>query len=518
MATAASIEVIIRARDEASAAVSASLQRISTEAKGAQTAVAGIGRAGAAAGAVTDLVKNLDQGTESVGGMVSSLGSMAAMLGGPWGLAIAGASQLVGAWISRMEEAKKEQAAFTAAMAQMGAQAEQVSAQRDALAAQSADRRAQALRAAGDPAGAAAAMEEATEKLRERYDKQQKAIDAAQRKAEEAFKKKFPTREVPPEQREEFDERRKLLAEQYDEAERRRAEAAAQQQDAFDKKRAADEERAAQRRAQMQLQEIEGERAIAVAVAESEARRAEADAKRRGHIEDTVQAQLTGILRVREAELAAIRESANARAAAATGPGREEEVLAIRRAEERQTRLTNLRASGQAAGVAEQAQAARARQEREREAARQAEERRIDVQMSDLSTGVKNVGLAARTGGSVEERIEAVQLQRDFDLLEIDTRKRREIEAANRDLYGKRGDQLAAAGGPGTPLKVLTDAQGNVTIAQDFEKAAKSAGELTDKVKELSGALKEMQVEPGFATKLSQDLADTLQFLGARNP
>jgi hypothetical protein len=55
-------------------------------------------------------------------------------------------------------------------------------------------------------------------------------------------------------------------------------------------------------------------------------------------------------------------------------------------------------------------------------------------------------------------------------------------------------------------------------LATDFEKAEAHAHALTEKVKELGGALKDLQTQPGFAAKLSQDLADTLEFLSARSP
>jgi hypothetical protein len=77
---------------------------------------------------------------------------------------------------------------------------------------------------------------------------------------------------------------------------------------------------------------------------------------------------------------------------------------------------------------------------------------------------------------------------------------------------------LPGRGDPIGPLKMFRDAAGDLTIEDDFAKASSSADKLTSSVKGLATALKDLQTQPGFAAKLSQDLADTLEFLGARHP
>jgi polyhydroxyalkanoate synthesis regulator phasin len=55
-------------------------------------------------------------------------------------------------------------------------------------------------------------------------------------------------------------------------------------------------------------------------------------------------------------------------------------------------------------------------------------------------------------------------------------------------------------------------------LAGDFATATTNADALTAKVKELGTALQQLEPGPGFAAKLSQALADTLEFLSARSP
>lgn len=565
MAQAAAIEVLIRARDEASAAVAETMRRITGEAKAAEGAMANIGtRGSAAAGGVAALGTALGGAAGGGSALLGSLGGVVGMIGGPYGLAISAGIGMMSSWAASADEAAEEQAKlnraalnfdagpFVAQLEKANAEVDKLASRgtsffgtmrqligefaggekpedarrkalepvilRDQLAGEAADRQARAareqlqvdratheaarLRREGDAEGANAAAAQAEAHAAKRLALTLEILNAERRIAETQYTS--TGRPIPESVASAFQEKEKLAREQADTATQRRQEQAADAQKRLDEQRI-------QRESQATLKRVEGEKAIELALLDQKTKREIAEAERLGDIERAERAQIASINRVRDAEIKAIRESADARARAARGPTREEDVLAIRREEERAIRLQQIRAQTQAEGI--EATAAKRpdllqqtfdaiEKQRKEEGpvksflpeayAPMMEQARLAAQIEreQINQEALRAGLAGRQGR--------------LDVAEMRSRIVEESAEARDETASKYN-----------PPEIGT---GAAKLATDFDKATQSADALAGKVKELGGALKDLQTEPGFAAKLSQDLADTLQFIGARNP
>jgi hypothetical protein len=204
------------------------------------------------------------------------------------------------------------------------------------------------------------------------------------------------------------------------------------------------EEAAAQNRLQHTLRQIEAEKDLDVARAQNAARRAAAEAQVGGTVEQQVAIQLAGIARVRDAEVRAITDAANARARAARGPTREEDVLAIRREEQQQQALLAQRVEGQITDIV-----TRAVEER-----RQLQERLFSVQVTlgerSLQQELARHQAAARSaqvGSAAQiqalERVAAVQTQLRAQLealIESTIQRAEAAQSAGTSIPGRAGE------------------------------------------------------------------------------
>lgn len=397
-------------------------------------------------------------------------------------------------------------------------------AQRIAVQERQADTERRAALERGDIEGARAALARANQLADQKLAIEKQRITAEQAIRSQAdFQQgvKTPTAVV-----ESFQQRRDLADEQAAQArDERNARGAEQEQRR--------EEQLAEMRSRFRVEAIQGERELEQARVEASTKVRAAELERAGDIQGALSTRLAGIAQVRDAELRAIREVADARAAAAKTP---EEAAAVRGAEQRQVARANLTAAADVAGAQQRAADARERQQREREQAqreldrmeradtREAATRTLPKLAAEVEQRGKRPMSYAQTVAQIEmernlfyaKQAADEQMRADQDA-EAEERRKRMDELRARASGGARG-QIAAETTPGTPLKVERDAAGNARIVQDFAKAAENATKLTDAVKGLGEALKSLETSPGFAQKLSQDLADTLQFLGARNP
>jgi hypothetical protein len=434
MATAAAIEVIIRARDEASQTVTATLQKITGEAKQAETAIKGLGRGGAAAGALAELAGELAQGEASTGGMLQSAGQLATFFGGPWGAAIGLGAQALGMYMESSQKATAEQEKFNRAM--LGFDAAPFVAEM------------QKATAAGDQFAAARAKEQA--ELR-----QQIAGETGLRRVlaeREGMAAKTATN---------MEEVEKHLRNQLQlnldnlNAERRRAE-----NEALQGKRAplsqSDLDTFTQRAELLRdrfSQELGGRGARFA----QEQARAEADATRTAERAAREQAQ---------SQIDATREA----------------MRAAEQAEQMRSRIGTQLAGAQRELTAAQQGADRLRW--------QETVGRLPAMQAHLAQVAPSLDpvRAAELAGELES------LRRETADIERDDRRRAADERVQ--VAQQRVDKLAG----------------------DFATATTNADALTAKVKELGTALQQLEPGPGFAAKLSQALADTLEFLSARSP
>lgn len=518
------IEAVIRARDEASAVFARATAKINAEGKTLQTTMRDAARSGSDFAGVIGTVAGAASRAPGAIGMVARA---VQVLSAAW----VQLGPIVGAVMGQMEDAAKKQAALIAQQAKdvgdLRKAAIRTATQEERGA--EADRRAALAR--DDAAGAAAALKRTQEAIDKRADLERRAVIAERAQATQAAFEKGE--KLSPARGAIFDERLKQvemeaardradLQNRLDQEAQRNAEEARRR-----------EEQATQRREREAVKLIDLSKRIALAQIEAQTTAAAAEEERAGRIDRMYERQLEGINRARDAELAAINATADARARAATGPDREEQVLAIRREQSFQQAAVRAGATRDAEDARQDALRALDRQDRQREQqrTREAKERTTfarDMLGSVEQTYAANEAMLGQPGvrdtAALDRMIEANRLRRDIELNEIQSRGAAEEVAAMQDLVSfkqRRGLERAAPGGaetPGTPLQVTRDAAGNAVIATDFAKAAESAAKLTASVKDLGAALKELETSPGFAAKLSQDLADTLQFLGGRNP
>jgi hypothetical protein len=413
MATTAAIEVVIRARDEATAAVTSAMQKITAEAERAATTVANVGRGGgrgaggggSALGMMNDLVRGMKRGQDAGDLFLDTLNSLADAVPRQYGAALKVGTGLVTAYANAADSAAEQQrelseafnsfdpAPFLGRLAEAN-KAMDTLAQRgqsrlgtlrqmatEAISGRPEERQRQAaapvilreqiqagaslrdVLSQREDARMAAALDRARE-LRRLGDVSGAAQAQAEAEASAARRLQYAEQQLNFERR---------IAEQQANAARlpflrgrefeERAGMLREQAEQGREQRAQAaaqqqremEEAIAQRRLKSELRTIEAEQQLGVAAAQAQARRQAAEAERLGTVERATEAQLQGILRVRDAELRAISETANARARAARGPTREEDVLAIRKQEALETTRLNLSTAEQVQQVTEQA-------------------------------------------------------------------------------------------------------------------------------------------------------------------
>jgi hypothetical protein len=348
----------------------------------------------------------------------------------------------------------------------------------------------------GNTAAADAAARQVEEVAARRMQAQRDALNAERRMRESTYQELG--QQVPAAVSADLEQRAANLEAQADQQRLERQRRNAEQVQRYD-------EQATQRREQQNLRILESERALEQARLQAATRLELAAAQRTGNIEQAFAVQLRGIAAVRDAELRAIAEAADARARMARGPGREDEVLAIRRQEQAQVQQTNLRAATEVLQAQERAVQDRDRRARELEAAQ------ADVE------GIRRERFHRFTLPDLERserELQRYQLANpQADTTEMERNLFYARQAANEQLEAERQRDREAL--DTREQKAETKV---AELSKGFAEANTNAAALTEKVKELGAALKDLQVSPGFAQKLSQDLADTLQFLSARQP
>jgi hypothetical protein len=605
VAQAASIEVIIRARDEASATVARTMSAIANQAKQVDDALKKTGTGGGIGGGMggatkmlADLQKSLQGATGSSNEMFGALNAVASAIPGPWGMAMKAGTMALGAFASandaaaersielqnqlrsfdpgpfvqKLGEANQELdllakrgqtflGTITQMLAEMdkskkkpeerAAEARTEAETRQALQAAEGLRSAQGqraearmakalddareLRRLGDVKGAAEAQAQAEEAAQRRLEISREQL----RQEEIRAKNQANVDGVKYQRAKEFEERRALLEQQADLARDKRADDASAQQRQI-------EEEAAARRLKIRLRVIDAERDVERAALE-ERKAAEIDAAEQiarltgdkvYAADRRADAEIAAINRTRDAEIAAIKETTDARAAAARGPYREEEVATMRTEEQARITALTTQARTRVAQVESAREAARPRAgsildmiraEQERDPAfapelprwqpsataqqaadEQLRQRKREIYLNALQG--EKADIAASGAAAVERaEIEAMRVRAQRATgSEIGLRPG---EISPTGEYGRWGEEAKKALGEGTWGKDAAK-----ELAGGFDKAAESAGKVTTAVTQLGEALKKLQADPSFAAKLSQDLADTLQFLGARNP
>jgi hypothetical protein len=480
MATAAAIEVIIRARDEASAQVTATMQKIAGEATKAADAVADIGRS--KAGGLADLVGTFTRGGDAASSMGSTITTVATLLGTTLHPALVLAGGAMATYAATVEESTKQQVAWEHALRGVDA-APFIAQLREANKVIE-----EHAKNAEDWGGAAINLWKDLrlnpEIAQARAKRDKAAIEAGAREEVEAEQRaRQAAIAAAVVQERQFEQERRAAMQRGD---REAAEAAMReidrvaayrlrvQQDAL----AAEENTRAQRYRQdvgrqvpeAFYQEMDTRRATLEAQADlqrSQRRQAAAQEQER------LDAQTT-----RSAEQAA-KAQAQAHIDAA-----EEVTRAWQRATQTRDRL-----QGQLADAQRELAAAQGAQDRQR-------------------FGETVAGLPALQ--AEQQRVAGLPGADPIRMLEL----RNELESLREEAASiQQADRRRAADD-----RVQAAQQRVDTLTTDFAKATANADALTAKVKELGTALQNLEPGPGFAARLSQALADTLEFLSARSP